>query len=388
MRVLLVVLDSVGIGALPDADQYGDAGSNTLGHTARTVGQLKLPVLEKLGLANILDVSGLKAQDEPLGCYGRMAEAAQGKDTITGHWELAGVIVSEPFRTYPRGFPAGLIEQFTRRIGRGILGNVAASGTEIIARLGKEHMETGKPIVYTSADSVFQIAAHEEVIPLAELYAICQTARELLHGEYKVARVIARPFIGVPGAFQRTANRRDFALEPEGQTVLDALAQNGREVVGIGKIHDIFSGRGIARSYKTRSNQHGIEILLDVTERGEGDLVFTNLVDFDMLYGHRNDAPGYARALEEADRGLGRVMAAMGNDDVLIVTADHGCDPTFPGTDHTREYVPLLVYGERIKRGVNLGTRQTFADVAAAVAEMLAVEYKCPGTSFWHEVKA
>ena len=379
-----MVLDSVGIGALPDADQYGDTGSNTLGHS-RTVGQLKLPVLEKWAG----QYSRYVRPEGPGRALGYMAAwpGSTRKDTITGHWELAG----NSFRSVShisRGFPAGLIEQFTRRIGRGILGNVAASGTEIIARLGKEHMETGKPIVYTSADSVFQIAAHEEVIPLAELYAICQTARELLHGEYKVARVIARPFIGVPGAFQRTANRRDFALEPEGQTVLDALAQNGREVVGIGKIHDIFSGRGIARSYKTRSNQHGIEILLDVTERGEGDLVFTNLVDFDMLYGHRNDAPGYARALEEADRGLGRVMAAMGNDDVLIVTADHGCDPTFPGTDHTREYVPLLVYGERIKRGVNLGTRQTFADVAAAVAEMLAVEYKCPGTSFWHEVKA
>jgi phosphopentomutase len=387
MRVLLVVLDSVGIGALPDAEKYGDVGSNTLGNVARAVGGLNLPVLEKLGLANILEVAGLSASSAPLANYGRMAEAADGKDTITGHWEMAGVIVSEPFRTYPRGFPPKLIREFSRRIGRGILGNVAASGTEIIAQLGQEHMATGKPIVYTSADSVFQIAAHEEIIPLEELYRICTIAREMLMGDYKVARVIARPFVGKPGSFQRTPNRRDYALEPERATVLDALAQAGKRVISIGKIADIFSGRGIAQSYKTRDNQEGIDILVEVTAWGDGDLVFANLVDFDMLFGHRNDAEGYARALEQADTGIGRVVEAMKPQDILIITADHGCDPTFPGTDHTREYVPLLVYGRGIRQGVDLGTRATFADVAASVADMLGVGYQCQGTSFWHEVR-
>jgi phosphopentomutase len=387
MRVLLVVLDSVGIGALPDAEKYGDVGSNTLGNVARAVGGLNLPVLEKLGLANILEVAGLSASSAPLANYGRMAEAADGKDTITGHWEMAGVIVSEPFRTYPRGFPPELIREFSRRIGRGILGNVAASGTEIIAQLGQEHMATGKPIVYTSADSVFQIAAHEEIIPLEELYRICTIAREMLMGDYKVARVIARPFVGKPGSFQRTPNRRDYALEPERATVLDALAQARKRVISIGKIADIFSGRGIAQSYKTRDNQEGIDILVEVTAWGDGDLVFANLVDFDMLFGHRNDAEGYARALEQADTGIGRVVEAMKPQDILIITADHGCDPTFPGTDHTREYVPLLVYGRGIRQGVDLGTRATFADVAASVADMLGVGYQCQGTSFWHEVR-
>jgi phosphopentomutase len=387
MRVLLVVLDSVGIGALPDAEKYGDVGSNTLGNVARAVGGLNLPVLEKLGLANILEVAGLSASSAPLANYGRMAEAADGKDTITGHWEMAGVIVSEPFRTYPRGFPPELIREFSRRIGRGISGNVAASGTEIIAQLGQEHMATGKPIVYTSADSVFQIAAHEEIIPLEELYRICTIAREMLMGDYKVARVIARPFVGKPGSFQRTPNRRDYALEPERATVLDALAQAGKRVISIGKIADIFSGRGIAQSYKTRDNQEGIDILVEVTAWGDGDLVFANLVDFDMLFGHRNDAEGYARALEQADTGIGRVVEAMKPQDILIITADHGCDPTFPGTDHTREYVPLLVYGRGIRQGVDLGTRATFADVAASVADMLGVGYQCQGTSFWHEVR-
>lgn len=387
MRVLLVVLDSVGIGALPDAGKYGDEGSNTLGNVAKDMGGLQLPVMEKLGLANIVEVSGLQASAAPQACYGRMAEAADGKDTITGHWEMAGVVVSEPFQTYPGGFPQELIDEFSRRIGRGVLGNCVASGTEILASLGEEHMDTGKPIVYTSADSVFQIAAHEEVIPLSEQYRICETARELLFGEYKVARVIARPFMGSPGSFQRTSNRKDYALEPEVPTVLDALADNGKTIISIGKIHDIFSGRGIAKGYKTKDNQHGIDTLIEVTASGNGDLVFTNLVDFDMLFGHRNNVSGYAQALEQADLGLGKVIRAMGPEDVLIITADHGCDPTFPGTDHTREYVPLLVYGEGLKSGVNLGTRQTFADVAATIAELLGTKYQCPGQSFAQEVK-
>lgn len=387
MRILLVVLDSVGIGALPDAGKYGDEGSNTLGNVARAVGGLALSVLEGLGLANIVVVSGLSPAEDPKACYGRMAEAADGKDTITGHWEMAGVIVSEPFRTYPGGFPEALIQEFSHRIGREILGNYAASGTEIIETLGREHMETGRPIVYTSADSVFQIAAHEEIIPLEEQYRICGIARELLHGDYKVARVIARPFIGQPGAFIRTANRRDYALEPEIPTVLDALKEQGKRVISVGKIKDIFSGRGIAEGHKTRDNRHGIDTILEVMAEERGDLIFANLVDFDMLFGHRNNALGYARALEEVDAGLGRIIQAMNERDVLIVTADHGCDPTFPGTDHTREYVPLLVFGRSLKSGVNLGTRRTFADVAATVAELLDIDYICPGTSFAHEVR-
>lgn len=387
MRILLLVLDSVGIGALPDAAKYGDEDSNTMGNVARAVGGLKLPVLERLGLANIVKVAGLAPADDPLACYGRMAEAADGKDTITGHWEMAGVIVSEPFRTYPGGFPEEIINEFSRRIGRGVLGNYAASGTEIIDELGSEHMQTGSPIVYTSADSVFQIAAHEEVIPLEEQYKICTIARELLSGEYKIARVIARPFTGQPGSFARTYNRKDYALEPEGPTVLDALQEQGKTVISIGKITDIFSGRGIAQSFKSKDNAHGLELTVSAMSRDDGDLIFVNLVDFDMLYGHRNNAEGYARALEAADSGLGRIIQVMKQDDVLIVTADHGCDPTFRGTDHTREYVPLLVYGKGIKDGVDLGIRRTFADVAATVAELLGVEYSCPGTSFAPEVK-
>ena len=387
MRVLLLVLDSVGIGALPDAAKYGDEGSNTLGNVAKAVGGLNLPTLERLGLANIVAVAGLAPAAAPQGCYGRMAEAADGKDTITGHWEMAGIIVSEPFRTYPDGFPKQIIDEFGRRINRGVLGNYAASGTEIIAVLGEEHMRTGKPIVYTSADSVFQIAAHEEIIPLPELDKICQTARELLYGEHKVARVIARPFLGQPGSFVRTANRRDYALEPEGETVLDALTANGKKVIGIGKIKDIFAGRGVAVSYKTKDNLHGVETVAEVMSGDDGDLIFANLVDFDMLFGHRNNPQGYAQALEQVDGGIGRIIEVMKPSDVLIITADHGCDPTFPGTDHTREYVPLLVYGRGLKQGVNLGTRKTFADIAATVAQLLAVDYDSPGTSFAHEVK-
>jgi len=387
MRVILMVLDSVGIGAMPDAEKFGDVGSNTLGNIAREVGGLNLPVMEQLGMANILEVNGLTSDPNPQGCFGRMAEAADGKDTITGHWEMAGVIVSEPFRTYPQGFPQLIIDDFSRRIGRGVLGNVVASGTEIIAELGQQHVRTGKPIVYTSADSVFQIAAHEEVIPVQELYRICQEARNLLQGEHKVARVIARPFVGEAGSFVRTANRKDYSVEPERPTVLQALAKAGKTVISVGKIQDIFSGLGIAQAHKTKSNAHGLETTLSLVTQGQGDMVFINLVDFDMLYGHRNDVQGYAQALEEADAGIGRIMEAMKEEDVLIITADHGCDPTFPGTDHTREYVPLLVYGRNLRAGVDLGTRKSFADVAATVAELLAVDYSCPGFSFAKEVR-
>lgn len=381
-RVLLLVLDSVGIGALPDADRYGDRGSNTLANVARAAGGLSLPVLEGLGLGNILQVQGVKEAEPPGGCYGRMAEASPGKDTITGHWEMAGIILHEPFQTFPQGFPDQVIVEFGRRIGRKVLGNVVASGTEIIEHLGPEHMRTGKPIVYTSADSVFQVAAHEGIIPPAELYEICLVARELMTGRHKVGRIIARPFVGQAGSFRRTANRRDFALEPESDTVLDLLVAAGREVVGIGKIRDIFAGRGVTRSHKTRDNAHGLELMEQIARSGAGDLVFANLVDFDSVYGHRNNAAGYALALEEADSGIGRVMEAMQPGDVLIITADHGCDPTHPGTDHTREYVPLLAWTPGMKRGNDLGTRRTFADVAATIAQLLAVDYNGPGTSF------
>ncbi len=381
-RVLLLVLDSVGVGAMPDADRYGDEGSNTLGNVARAVRGLKMPVLESLGLANIIPVEGLKPVEPSRACYGRMAEASPGKDTITGHWEMAGIILDQPFQTYPHGFPEYVIEEFSKRIGRGVLGNEVASGTEIIKRLGAEHMDTAKPIVYTSADSVFQIAAHEEIISLEDLYEMCREARELLCGRDKVGRIIARPFVGSPGDFKRTANRRDFSLEPPSDTILDLLVADGREVIGIGKIKDIYAGRGVTTSHKTQDNAHGLELLKEITTSGSGDLIFTNLVDFDSSYGHRNDAKGYARALEAADAGIGRVLNVMHDKDVIIITADHGCDPTHPGSDHTREYVPLLVWTPGMARGSDLGTRRTFADVAATLGQLLKVDYQGPGTSF------
>lgn len=381
MRIFLVVLDSVGIGALPDAHLYGDEGSNTLGNIAEQV-DLELPHLAKLGLGNITEISGVPPVERPQANFGRMAEAAPGKDTITGHWEMAGVIIDTPFHTYPHGFPEPLIAEFTRRIGRKVLGNFAASGTEIINELGEKHFETGYPIVYTSADSVFQIAAHEDVIPLADLYGMCAVARELCTGEYNVARIIARPFVGQPGSFSRTANRRDFSLRPPRPTVLEQLVASGREVLGVGKIKDIFAGQGITENFKTRDNAHGLETIEKLVARGDGDFIFANLVDFDSAFGHRNDVQGYARALIEADRGLGEIIPLLTADDILIITADHGCDPTFPGSDHTREYVPLLVYGATLKSGIDLGTRPSFADVAATVADLLAVEYQGDGNSF------
>ncbi len=381
-RVVLLVLDSVGVGAMPDADRYGDEGSNTLGNVARVVGGLNMPVLERLGLGNIIPVEGLTPANPPKACYGRMAEASPGKDTITGHWEMAGIILDQPFKTYPHGFPERVIEQFSKLIDRGVLGNEVASGTEIIDRLGAEHMETAKPIVYTSADSVFQIAAHEEIISLDELYDMCQKARELLSGRDKVGRVIARPFVGKPGEFKRTPNRRDFSLEPPTDTILDLLVAADWAVIGIGKIKDIYAGRGVTTSHKTRDNAHGLEMLKDVVVAGQGDLIFVNLVDFDSAYGHRNNPEGYARALEAADQGIGRVLEAMSKNDVIIITADHGCDPTHPGSDHTREYVPLLVWHPCMRKGSDLGTRRTFADVAATLADIFAVDYQGPGTSF------
>lgn len=385
-RVILIVLDSVGVGALPDAAEYGDEGSNTLGNTARAVGGLHLPHLGALGLGNILPVAGVPPAPHPEGAYGRMAEQSRGKDTTVGHWELAGLISPRPLPTYPNGFPQELVREFERRIGRPVLGNYPASGTVIIEQLGEEHLRTGRPILYTSADSVFQVAAHEEVIPLPELYRICEIAREMLQGEHAVGRVIARPFVGKPGHFIRTANRRDWSLPPPAETVLDRLTASGRSVLAVGKIEDIFAGRGITRAEHTRDNMDSVDKTLMLMSRHKAGLIFANLVDFDMRWGHRNDPQGYARGLEEFDARLPEIRAAMRPDDLLILTADHGCDPTTPSTDHSREYVPLLVWGPRVRPGVDLGTRATFADVAATIAEAFGLAPWPVGRSFLPEV--
>ncbi len=385
-RVILIVLDSVGVGALPDAAAYGDEGSDTLGNTARAVGGLRLPHMGALGIGRILPVEGVPPAAQPAGAYGRMAEASRGKDTTVGHWELAGLISPRPLPTYPDGFPPDLVAEFERRIGRATLGNYAASGTAILEELGAEHMRTGRPILYTSADSVFQVAAHEEVIPVPALYRICTIAREMLQGEHAVGRVIARPFVGEPGRFTRTANRRDWSLPPPGETVLDRLKAAGYAVQAVGKIEDIFAGRGITWAEHTTDNTHGVELTLRCMATPEPGLIFTNLVDFDMRWGHRNDALAYARGLEAFDARLPEIRAAMRPDDMLLLTADHGCDPTTPSTDHSREYVPLLACGEPVRPGVDLGTRSTFADVAATIAEALGVGPWPVGESFWGEV--
>jgi phosphopentomutase len=369
-RVTLIVLDSAGVGALPDADKYGDEGSNTFFHCAKETGGLYLPNLARLGLGNIIKLPGVPPADQPAGAYGKMAELSPGKDTITGHWEIAGLILDKPFPLYPDGFPPELVNAFVQRIGRPVLGNKPASGTVIIEELGPEHIRTGYPIVYTSADSVFQIAAHEEVIPLEELYRMCGTARELLCGEHAVGRVIARPFAGQPGGFYRTADRHDYSLSPTGTTLLDLLVERGLAVLAVGKIEDIFAGKGITGAVHTVNNMDGVDQTIKMMQGSERGLIFTNLVDFDMVYGHRNDVRGYADALEAFDRRLPEIIGCLRSDEALIITADHGCDPTTPGTDHTREYVPLLAAGAPVLPGINLGTRETFADLAASIAEM------------------
>lgn len=383
-RVTLVVLDGVGVGELPDAADYGDVGANTLAHVATAVGGLRLPNLEALGLGHIGEFAGIRRMGHPDGCFGKMGELSRGKDSITGHWEMSGLVLETPFPTYPSGFPREVIEPFQRLIGRQVLGNRPASGTAVIQEFGEEHLKTGAPIVYTSADSVFQIAAHEQVIPVEELYRICREARKLLRPPHQVARVIARPFIGKLGAFVRTARRRDFSVEPPGQTLLDVLNASGQPVVGIGKIDDLFNTRGLTRAIHTGNNATGIDEttrMLTMIPRG---LIFTNLVDFDMGYGHRKDTPGYAKALEEFDARLPELMGAMRRDDLLCLTSDHGNDPTTPGTDHSREYVPLLVYGSRLARGVKLGTRRTFADLGQTIAEALGTKRLAWGQSFLH----
>lgn len=386
-KIFCIILDGLGVGELPDAAEYGDTGSNTLGNLAKAVGGLRLPRLERMGLANILPVEGLQPQTEPAAAYGKMAEKSPGKDTTTGHWEIAGLVLEQPFPTFPQGFPRDLIEEFERRIGRRTLGNKVASGTQVIQELGPEHQQTGYPIVYTSADSVFQIAAHEEVIPVEQLYQMCRTARELLKGPLAVGRVIARPFVGTPGAYQRTARRHDFSLPPPGPTLLDRVKEAGLEVIGVGKIHDIFVGQGLTRSYPTSSNQEGVERIIELmSEPGWWGFLMANLVDFDSLWGHRNDCAGYARGLEEFDRELEKIERQLGKDDILIITADHGCDPTTRSTDHSREYVPLIIYGERVKSGTWLGVRPTFADLGATVADLLGLAPLEAGTSMLRDL--
>ena len=384
-RVIWIVLDSVGIGEMPDAEAYGDTGSDTLGNIARRR-ILHLPNLCRLGLANIKPLNGLEPVAAPVGAFGRCALASPGKDTTTGHWEMAGIHLEKPFPVYPHGFPQDTMDEFETRIGRKTIGNYAASGTEIIQQLGEEHMRTGSPIVYTSADSVFQIAAHEEVIPLWELYKICETAREILRGPREVGRVIARPFVGSPGAFTRTPNRKDLAVPPPKGMLLDQLDDHRVSVYSVGKIFDVFLGRGIRDHEKTQSNADGMAKTLEAMEQQDEGLIFVNLVDFDMLYGHRNDVEGYARALEEADAWLPQLSAKLQPGDLVILTADHGCDPTTPSTDHSREYVPLLVYGPMARAAVDLGLRATLSDIGQTVAENFGCRI-AQGTSFLSAIR-
>ena len=385
-RVIWIVLDSVGIGEMPDAAEYGDAGSDTLGHIVQSR-KLHLNNLCRLGLGNIRPLDRLPPDPAPKGAYGKCTLASPGKDTTTGHWEMAGIHLTKPFPVYPHGFPREVMEEFERRIGRATLGNKAASGTEIIKELGEEHMLTGSPIVYTSADSVFQVAAHEEVIPLFELYKICDTAREILRGKHEVGRVIARPFIGSHGSFSRTPNRHDYAVPPPKGMLLDKLQERNVEVFAVGKIFDVFLGRGIRDYEKTKSNADGMEKTLQAMNSFPAGLIFVNLVDFDQNYGHRNDVEGYARALEAVDDWLPSLDARLTPDDLVILTADHGCDPTTVSTDPSREYVPLLVYGQRVRAGVDLGTRRTLSDIGQTVAENFGTAI-ATGESFLPEITA
>jgi phosphopentomutase len=380
-RIVLIVLDGAGIGAMPDAREWGDAGSDTFGHIleSRTV---RLPNLQRYGLGNVRPLKNVPPLAEPEGSYGRCALRSNGKDTTTGHWEMAGIILEQAFPTYPNGFPQSILDRFIRETGvPGILGNIPASGTEIIKDLGAEHVKTGKPIVYTSADSVFQIAAHEEVIALDRLYEICETARRILDGEHKVGRVIARPFLGEPGKFYRTENRHDYAVPPPRANLLPALRDEDLNVVCIGKIASIYDSVGVTEDLTAKNNQQSIDQTIYALEQNTRGLIFSNLVDFDMLYGHRRDTEGYAQALEHFDSALPHIEAAMRDDDLMILTADHGNDPTFPGTDHTREYAPLLVYGKNARPGINLGTRGSLSDIGQTVAENFGLKLTA-GQSF------
>ncbi|WML54954.1 phosphopentomutase [Neobacillus sp. PS3-12] len=388
-RIFIIVMDSVGIGEAPDAEAFGDKGSDTLGHIAEKMNGLHMPNMAKLGLSNIRQLNGIEKANKPWAVYTKMKEASAGKDTMTGHWEMMGLNIEIPFRVFPEGFPDELIQELEKRTGRKVIGNKPASGTAILDELGEEHMKTGSIIVYTSADSVLQIAAHEEIVPLDELYKICQIARELtLDEKYMIGRVIARPFVGQPGNFKRTANRHDYALKPFGRTVMNELKDSSFDVIAIGKISDIYNGEGVTKSIRTVSNQDGMDKLIDTFGVGFTGLSFLNLVDFDALYGHRRDPIGYGKALEEFDARLPEVFAKMQDDDLLMITADHGNDPVHSGTDHTREYVPLLVYSKRLNEGVELEVRQTFSDLGATVAENFNVNMPEYGISFLKDLKA
>ena len=385
-RAIVIVLDGVGAGANPDAHAYGDDGASSLEHCAQAIGGLALPHLGSIGLGNITPILGTPPEPHAQGSYGRMASAAAGKDSTSGHWEMMGVVLQKPLPTFPHGFPADLVAAFEAAIGRNVIGNKVASGTEIIKELGEEHVKTGYPILYTSADSVFQVAAHQDVIPLPELYRICEIARNMLTGDYAVGRVIARPFVGTPGSFKRTEHRRDFSLAPVGITVLDLLKQAGKEVVGLGKIEDLFAGRGLTQSDHTETNREGMAATLRWLDRDFSGLLFVNLVEFDMLWGHRRDSQGYAQALRDVDSWLSQVQRLMRPSDALFFTADHGVDPTYRGTDHTRECVPLLAYGKPIRAGVDLGLRPTFADLGQTLAEGFGVGPLATGTSFLAQI--
>ena len=385
-RVFLIVLDSFGIGELPDADKYGDVGSNTL-KAVTTSSEFDVPNLKKMGLFNIDGVNVMEPEKVPMGSYGRMAEKSKGKDTTTGHWEIAGIITEKAFPTYPDGFPPEIIAELEKKMGRGIICNKAYSGTQVLLDYGKEHMETGKLIVYTSADSVLQIAAHEDIVPIEDLYKYCKIAREVMKNENGVGRIIARPFTGEFPNFERTPRRHDFSLIPPEDTMCDILLENNLDVVGVGKIYDIFAGKGIKKSITTKNNSEGMERTIELQKQNFKGLVFVNLVDFDMVYGHRNDVDGYAKALTDFDKYLGKFISGMRVEDVLIITADHGCDPSTKSTDHSREYTPILVYGNQIKKGENLGTMTSFADIGATVLDLFSIKGNISGTSFINSVK-
>ncbi len=380
-RVIWIVLDSVGIGSLPDAALFGDEGCNTLTHVVEHTG-ISLPNMARLGLGAIESVSGVSIPKDIIGVYGRCGETANGKDTTIGHWEMAGYSRPSAFPVYPNGFPSEIIMKFEESTGRRVVGNVPMSGTVILEELGPHQMETGDWIVYTSADSVFQIAAHEDIIPLEELYDACRTARALLSGEHEVARVIARPYIGKAGDFSRTANRRDFSVSPE-ETILDIMKDNGFDVIAVGKIEDIFNGKGITEAVHTKDNKQGVDLTVDYILKSNKGIIYTNLVDFDAKWGHRNNVEAYGQGLVEFDKRIPEIIDAMRDDDVLIITADHGCDPTTPGTDHTREYIPFLAYGKTLKQGVSIGTRPSFADIAQTIAQMFGVKATSSGEGFY-----
>lgn len=384
-RITLIVLDGAGIGAMPDAPDWGDAGSDTFGHICESRA-VRLPNLQSIGLGNIRPLAGVPPNENPRGCYGKCAMQSNGKDTTTGHWEMAGIILERAFPTYANGFPPSILDRFIKETGvPGILGNIPASGTEIIKELGAEHVKTGKPIVYTSADSVFQIAAHEEVIPLERLYEICETARGILRGEHEVGRVIARPFLGQPGSFHRTENRHDYAVPPPRGNLLPLLHENGLDVVCIGKIASIYDSSGVTQDLTAKNNEQSIDQTIRALRDDTRGLIFSNLVDFDMLYGHRRDTEGYARALEHFDSRLPEIEVAMREGDLVIITADHGNDPTYPGTDHTREYAPLIVFGKRARPGVNLGTRRSLSDIGRTIAGNFGLDLHS-GESFLNEI--